>query len=302
MIEILEKRALRGANIYSYHPAIVLTIDLHEYDEVFTNQIEGFVDRLLEMIPSLENHRCSEQVKGGFILRMQEGTLLGHVIEHIALELQYIAYMDVGFGKTVAADAPGVYNVIFSYWVEEAGIFAGMEAAEIVNCLLTGKTYDLESTIADIKDIRDDYYLGPSTAAIIREAELRNITVIRLDDYNLVQLGEGKYQQRIQAALTSNSSLIAVETAGNKRLTKDMLQDAGIPVPKGTVIRKLKSCREDAEWIGYPVVIKPHDGHHGKGVTTNISSDEEVVKAFERAKANRCSVTGETCSRGMTFS
>lgn len=285
MISILEKKALRGANIYSYRPAIVMTIDLGEYDEVPTSHIDGFGDQLLEMIPSLEDHRCSEGVKGGFITRLREGTLLGHVIEHIALELQYIAYMDVGFGKTVDADSPGTFNVIFSYWVESAGLYAGTEAVEIVNCILAGSPYDLEATIGKLKDIRDDHYLGPSTAAIVREAELRNITVLRLDDYNLVQLGEGKYQKRIQAAMTSNTSLIGVETAGNKRLTKMMLEDAGVPVPKGTVVRKLQSAIEDAQWLGYPVVVKPHDGHHGKGVTTNISNERELIEAFERAKA-----------------
>jgi cyanophycin synthetase len=285
MIKIIEKKVMRGANIYSYRPVIVMTIDLGEYDEVPTSDLEGFVDSLIAMIPSLEDHRCSEGVKGGLILRMREGTLLGHVIEHVALELQYIAYMDVGFGKTIDADAPGTFNVIFSYWVEEAGLYAGVEAVEIINCLLSGTAYDLEETIYELKDIRDDHYLGPSTASIVREAELRGITVLRLDDYNLVQLGEGKYQQRIQAAMTSNTSLIGVETAGNKRLTKMMLEDAGIPVPKGTVVRKLKSALEDALWLEYPVVIKPHDGHHGKGVTTNISNDEELKAAFERAKA-----------------
>ncbi len=285
MIEILEKKVLRGANIYSYRPVIVMTIDLAEYNEVKTSKIEGFVDKLLEMIPSLDDHRCSEGVKGGLIIRMREGTLLGHVIEHIALELQYIAYMDVGFGKTVDAEESGKFNVIFSYWVEEAGICAGVEAVEIVNSLLAGKEYDFESTIFNLKDIRDDHYLGPSTASIVSEAEVRGITVLRLDDYNLVQLGEGKYQQRIQAAITSNTSLIGVETAGNKRLTKIMLEDAGIPVPKGTVVRKLESAIEDAQWLGYPVVIKPHDGHHGKGVTTNLSNEEELAGAFQRAKA-----------------
>jgi cyanophycin synthetase len=122
VIKILEKKVLRGANVYSYRPVIVLAIDLGEYDEVPTSEIEGFVDRLLELIPSLEDHRCSEGVKGGLITRMQEGTLLGHVIEHIALELQYIAYMDVGFGKTIDTDKPGVFEIIFSYWVEKAGL------------------------------------------------------------------------------------------------------------------------------------------------------------------------------------
>ncbi len=304
MIKILEKKVMRGANIYSYRPVIVMTIDLGEYDEVPTSQLDGFVDKLLELLPSLEDHRCSEGVRGGLIMRMQEGTLLGHVIEHIALELQYIAYMDVGYGKTVDADAPGTFHVIFSYWVEEAGIYAGEEAVAIVNSLLTGEAdepYDLQNTIWDLKDIRDDHYLGPSTASIVREAELQGITVLRLDDYNLVQLGEGKYQKRIQAAMTSNTSLIGVETAGNKRLTKMMLEDAGLPVPKGSVVRKLSSAIEDAEWLGYPVVIKPHDGHHGKGVTTNISNEEELVAAFERAKEESDRVIIENYLSGSDY-
>ena len=192
MITILNKAVMRGANIYSYRPVIVLTVDLGAYNEIYTNQLEDFTDRLLAMIPSLEDHRCSEDVPGGLIIRMREGTLLGHVIEHIALELQYIAYMDVGFGKTIDADKPGQFKVIFSYWVEKAGLYAGKEAINIVNSLLSNEPYDLGDTIAELKDIRDDHYLGPSTAAIVREAELRGITILRLDDYNLVQLGEGK--------------------------------------------------------------------------------------------------------------
>jgi cyanophycin synthetase len=301
MIKILDKKVMRGANIYSYRPVIVMTVDLGEYDEVPTSKLDGFVNKLLELIPSLEDHRCSEGVRGGLITRMREGTLLGHVIEHIALELQYIAYMDVGYGKTVDADAPGTFHVIFSYWVEEAGLFAGEEAVAIVNSLLTEQPYDLQNTIWDLKDIRDDHYLGPSTASIVREAELQGITVLRLDDYNLVQLGEGKYQKRIQAAMTSNTSLIGVETAGNKRLTKMMLEDAGLPVPKGSVVRKLASAIEDAEWLGYPVVIKPHDGHHGKGVTTNISNEEELVAAFERAKEESDRVIIENYLSGSDY-
>jgi len=227
--------------------------------------------------------------------------LLGHVIEHIALELQYIAYMDVGFGKTVDADVQGNFHVIFSYWVEKAGLFAGAEAVAIVNSILAGKAYDLEDTIRELKDIRDDHYLGPSTASIVQEAERRGITVLRLDDYNLVQLGEGKYQKRIQAAMTSNTSLIGVETAGNKRLTKVMLEDAGIPVPKGTVVRKLQSAVEDADWLGYPVVIKPHDGHHGKGVTTAIANEAELIQAFERAKAMSDKVIVEQYLTGSDY-
>jgi len=286
MITLVDSRALRGANYYSYRPVIVLNVDLGEYDERFTNELEGFTDALLELVPSLEEHRCSEDERGGLIKRMHEGTLLGHVIEHVALELQFIAGMEVGFGKTIDTDAPGVYQVIFSYWVEEAGIAAGERAIDIVNAILEGRVddVDLEGIIRELEDIGADHYLGPSTAAIVEEAEQRGITVLRLDDYNLVQLGEGKYQRRIEASITSRTSMIGVETAGNKRLTKHMLEDAGIPVPKGTVVRKVESAIDDAEWLGYPVVVKPHDGHHGKGVTTGISDEKDVREAFARAK------------------
>ena len=139
MVTLVDSRALRGANYYSYRPVIVLTVDLQEYDEVFTNTLDGFTDALLELVPSLEDHRCSEDEPGGLILRMREGTLLGHVIEHLALELQYIAGMEVGFGKTIGTDTPGVYQVIYSYWVEEAGVTAGERAIAMVNGILQGK-------------------------------------------------------------------------------------------------------------------------------------------------------------------
>jgi len=254
MVTLIGWRALRGANYYSYRPVIVLHVDLQEYDEVFTNQLEGFADALLEFIPSLEEHRCSEDERGGLIRRMREGTLLGHVIEHLSLELQFIAGMEVGFGKTIGTDTPGQYHVIYSYWVEEAGATAGERAIEIVNAILQGKrdSIDLGAIIRELEGIGADHYLGPSTAAIVEEAEHRGITVLRLDDYNLVQLGEGKYQRRIEASITSRTSMIGVETAGNKKLTKHMLDDAGIPVPKGTVVRRVESAIEDAEWLGYP--------------------------------------------------
>ena len=286
MVTLIGWRALRGANYYSYRPVIVLHVDLQEYDEVFTNQLEGFADALLEFIPSLEEHRCSEGERGGLLRRMREGTLLGHVIEHLSLELQFIAGMEVGFGKTISTDTPGQYHVIYSYWVEEAGATAGERAIEIVNAILQGKrdSIDLGAIIRELEGISADHYLGPSTAAIVEEAEHRGITVLRLDDYNLVQLGEGKYQRRIEASITSRTSMIGVETAGNKKLTKRMLDDAGIPVPKGTVVGRVGSAIEDAEWLGYPVVVKPHDGHQGKGVTTGIRDKADLREAFARAK------------------
>lgn len=301
MIKVLDVKALKGANFYHYRPVIVMTIDLGKHDEVKTSEIPGMTDRLLTLVPSLEDHRCSLGVQGGFIQRMREGTLLGHVIEHLAIEFQFIAYMDVGFGKTLDTDKQGVYEVIYSYWVEEAGIYAGKQAVAFVNALLTNKEFDVEGTIGEMKSIRDSYHLGPSTASIVEEAERRGITVLRLDDYNLVQLGEGKFQKRIQASITSNTSMIGVETAGNKRLTKQMLEDAGIPTPKGIIVRSLKHAIEDANWLGYPVVAKPYDGHHGKGVTTNILTDEEMEAAFHRAKESSTQVIIEKYLTGNDY-
>ncbi len=277
-------KALRGANYYSRRPVVVMTLDLEEHAEVMTSQIPNFTQTLLGYLPSLQDHRCSEGVKGGFVTRMKEGTLLSHVVEHVALELQYIAYMDVGFGRSRQTDRPGVYHVIYSYWIEEAGILAGREAVRLVTEILTGSSYDVETTIRTLEGILDEYHLGPSTTAIVDEAERRGITVIRLDDYNLVQLGEGTYQKRIQATITSRTSMLGVETAGNKRLTKRMLDDAGIPVPRGYVAKSLDQALADASDLGYPVVVKPLDGHHGKGVTVNVTDDEALKVAIELAQ------------------
>jgi cyanophycin synthetase len=276
-------KALRGANYYSRRPVVVMTLDLEDHAEVMTTDIPNFTQTLLGYLPSLEDHRCGEGVKGGFVKRLRGGTLLSHVVEHIALELQYIAYMDVGFGRSRQTDRPGVYHVIYSYWIEEAGVLAGREAVSLVTAILGGSSYDVEATIKRLEGILDEYHLGPSTTSIVDEAERRGITVIRLDDYNLVQLGEGKYRKRIQATITSQTSMLGVETAGNKRLTKRMLEDAGIPVPKGYVARTLEEALADAVDLGYPLAVKPLDGHHGKGVTINVRDDNGLKAAFELA-------------------
>ncbi|MBN1424840.1 cyanophycin synthetase [Candidatus Fermentibacteria bacterium] len=294
-------KALHGANYYSLRPVIVMTIDLEDYDEVFTSELDGFPERLLECIPSLGDHRCSKGIPGGFVERMHEGTLLTHVIEHVALELQTIAYMPVGFGKTRNAGSPGVYDVIFSYWVDKAGIMAGEEALALVEAILAGKAYDLEATVKRLLTILDDNRLGPSTAAIVEEAERRRITVLRLDDYRLIQLGEGRFQKLVKATITSGTGFIGVETAGDKALTTGMLRDAGIPVPRGTKCSNISAAKEDAAWIGYPVVVKPLDGHHGKGVTIGISSDEEMEIAFAKAKEYSREIVVEQMIRGVDF-
>ncbi len=282
-MKILDIKALEGANYFSLRPVIVMALDLEEYNEVFTSSFPGFAEKLLASLPSIYEHKCSKGVRGGFISRVREGTLLGHVIEHIAIELQCIAFMKVGFGKTRSAGKSGVYNVVYSYWVDKAGILAGIEAFNLVESILNNRDYDVEKTIKKLLDILDEHKLGPSTAAIIDETEHRNITVLRLDRYDLIQLGEGKYQKRIKGTITSDTSFVGVETAGNKALTTRMLRDAGIPVPRNDTCADPESAKKLAETIGYPVVVKPLDGHHGRGVTVGVDNELDLRAAFERA-------------------
>ena len=303
-MKILEIKALQGANFWSSKPVIRMLLDLEGHAQTLTKDIPGFNERLVALLPSLQEHRCTPGVEGGFIQMLNEGSLITHVIEHLAIELQYLAYMDAFFCKSYPTKQRGVYQVVFEYWVEEAGIYAGEETLRIIQDIIDGETdedIDVDGVISEIKRIRDDHYLGPSTMAIVDEARRQGITVIRLDDYNLVQLGEGKYQKRIQASMTSQTGLIAAELAGNKRITKMMLEDNGIPVPRGTIASKLKSVIEDAEFLGYPVVVKPLDGHHGKGVTIGVKNADELAVAFERAREHSVKVIVEKMMVGNDY-
>jgi len=282
-MKILDIRAIQGANYFSLRPVIVMRLDLEEYDEVFTSGFPGFAERLLSIIPSIQEHKCSKGVPGGLIERIREGTLLGHVIEHIAIELQYITYMEVGFGKTRWSGEPRVYNIVYSYWVEKAGIFAGKEAYNIVTAILNNEPYDIDSCLNALMTLLNENRLVPSTASIVDEAEKRHITVIRLDGYNVIQLGEGKFQKRLMGTITSNTSFIGVETADDKILSNRILKDAGVPVPiqyNGTTIEEIfLGCKT----LGFPVVIKPAEGSHGRGVTVGVGSEDELQSAFAYA-------------------
>ena len=303
-MKIREIRALQGANFWSKRPVVRMVLDMEELSETHSNQVQGFAERLVALLPSLEEHRCASGIKGGFMRAVREGSPLAHVIEHVAIELQYLAYMDTTYCASFPTRDRGVYQVIFEYWVEEAGIYAGEEAVRIVGDIAAGRTdeeVDVDAVISEIKNLRDDHYLGPSTMAIVDEARRRGITVIRLDDYNLVQLGEGKNQKKIQASLTSHTGLIAAETAGNKKLTKMMLQDNGIPVPRGTIATRVETALEDAEELGFPVVIKPLDGHHGKGVTVGVKDAAQLTAAFDRAKEFCTKIVVEQMAVGSDF-
>ena len=285
-MKIREINAMRGPNYWSVrrHKLIVMVLDLEEMEELPSNKIPGFSDRLKIMFPSMYSHRCSVGQEGGFFQRVDEGTWMGHVIEHIALEIQTLAGMDTGFGRTRDYGEKGVYNVVFSYLEENVGRFAAKAAVNICKALISGESYDLEADIQRMREIREDERLGPSTGSIIEEAESRGIPWIRLNKYSLCQLGYGANQKRIQATVTSETSSIGVELACDKEDTKYLLEQAEVLVPKGDIIGRESSLEESCRYVGFPLVVKPVGGNHGRGITVNIKNYGDALVAFRAAK------------------
>ena len=285
-MRIREINAMRGPNYWSIrrHKLIVLVLDLEEMEELPSNKIEGFYDRLKNMFPSMYSHRCSVGEPGGFFQRVEEGTWMGHIIEHIALEIQTLADMDTGFGRTRTYGEKGVYNVVFSYIEENVGRYAANAAVDICQALIDGKDYNLEADIQKMREIREDERLGPSTGSIVEEAESRGIPWIRLNKYSLCQLGYGANQKRIQATVTSETSSIGVEIACDKEDTKYLLEQAEVQVPRGDIISRESSLEEACRYVGFPLVVKPVGGNHGRGITVNIKNYEDALVAFHAAK------------------
>jgi cyanophycin synthetase len=302
-MKIREINAMRGPNYWSVrrHKLIVMVLDLEEMEELPSNKIPGFRDRLEKMFPTMYSHRCSVGKPGGFFQRVDEGTWMGHIIEHIALEIQSMAGMEVGFGRTRGYGEKGVYNVVFAYVEEEVGKYAAKESVKICEAIIEGKEYDLDSVIQEMREIREHYRLGPSTGSIIEEAEARGIPWIRLNKYSLCQLGYGANQKRIQATVTSETSSIGVELACNKEDTKYMLEQAQVPVPRGEIIRRESSLEETCRYVGFPLVVKPVDGNHGRGITVNINSYEDALVAFRAAKNVSNSIIVEKYITGVDY-
>ncbi len=285
-MKILDIKVMKGPNYWSNkrHKLIVMRLDLEDLEQKPTNKINGFSNRIEKMFPSMYEHRCSEGVEGGFFSRVKDGTWMGHVIEHIALEIQTLAGMDCGFGRTRETSTKGVYHVVFSYWEEKAGVFAAKSAVRIAEALIAGNEYDLAKDIQELREIREEERLGPSTGSIVEEAVKRKIPWIRLNRHSLVQLGYGKNQKRIQATVASTTSNIAVEIACDKEDTKNLLDAAQIPVPKGYVVYDDDDLKTCIDKIGYPVITKPLDGNHGKGVTTNLRNWDDALRGMAAAK------------------
>lgn len=300
-MNIVSSHAYQGKNVYSFKPVVKMVVDLGKYADTATKDIEGLNETLLELLPGLEKHCCSRGYEGGFVERLREGTYFAHVIEHISLEIQSLLGYDVKFGKSRESDKKGIYNIIYGYENEYAGIEAGKLAVELLNGIIADEVIDLKERLQEVKKvcIKTDY--GVSTSAIVKEASKRDIPIIRIGEGSLLQLGYGKYQKRIQATLTENSSCIAVDTACNKSLTKSILREYGIPVPAGKVVKSEEEALEYCEKLGYPVVVKPNFGSHGVGVSINLKSPQEVIEAYRIAKEYEDTVLVEKFIKGNYY-
>ena len=290
-MKILRTQTLRGPNYWSIRrdKLIVMRLDLEDLAEKPSNEIPGFYEGLIDVLPSLVEHYCSPGYRGGFFERVRTGTYMGHIIEHIALELQELAGTPVGFGRTRATSTPGVYNVVFEYVDEQAGRYAGRAAVRLCQSLVDTGTYskeEFDQDLADLRDLCNNAALGPSTETIVKEAQARNIPWLLLSARAMVQLGYGVHQKRIQATLSSFSGILAVELACDKEGTKTILKDGGIPVPRGTVIQYLDELSAAIEEVGgFPIVIKPLDGNHGRGISIDVKNQQEAEEAYDLASA-----------------
>lgn len=306
-MKVLERGVYRGPHLYSRIPMIRFTLDLRSLEEFNTSTLPEFTPRLLALLPGLQEHGCSYKKPGGLVRRLNEGTWLGHVTEHVAIELQILARIRVESGKTRSVKgSPGVYNVMYAYKEELPGFYAGRLALRLVDSLLPpelrgvegldvlfdrrdagypldDELFELDSAVRDLERVSRRSGFGPTTASIVQEAIKRDIPVMRLGDESLVQLGHGKRQQRIRASITGRTSQIAVEAAGRKDLTKVLLAEAGLPVPRGVVVRNVEDAVHEVGRMRHSVVLKPLDGNHGRGVSIDLKTEDEVRRGFELA-------------------
>ncbi len=284
-IKFLEIRHLNGPNIWTYYPVLEALVDIGELEDFPSNTIPGFYERLSSSLPSLIEHRCSYEERGGFLRRVEEGTWPCHILEHVTLELQNLAGMRGGFGRARETSVRGVYKVIVSAWHAEITRSALFSARELVLAAMQGQqAYDVEATLERLRGMVDSLWLGPSTACIVDAAATRNIPAIRLlAKGNLVQLGHGARSRHIWTAETDRTPAIAESISRDKDLTKSLLRSCGVPVPEGRIVTSAEDAWEAAEDIGLPVVIKPCDGNHGRGVFIELTRREEVESAYHAA-------------------
>lgn len=290
-MKIQKIQTLRGPNYWSIRipKLIVIRLDLEEFADKPTSEIPGFYEGLTNVLPSLVEHHCSPGHRGGFLQRVRQGTMLSHVVEHVGIELQNLAGMPSGFGRARETSTHGVYQVVMEYIHEQAGRYAARAAVRLCQSIAYTGTYpesELAQDLKDLQDLANECSLGPSTESIVKEAEIRGIPWTLLGARFMIQFGYGIYQKRIQATLSNKTSVLAVELACDKEGTKTVLHAAGVPVPKGTLIHYLDELQDAIEDVGgYPIVIKPLDGNHGRGITIDINSLDEAEEAYELANA-----------------
>lgn len=279
-IDILEVRFIRGPGRWTYRPVLEAVVDIGALEDFPSNLIPGFPERLVAWLPSLVEHHCSYGERGGFVRRLHEGTWPAHILEHVALELQGLAGMPGGFGRARETSRRGVYRVVIRSFQEEVALAALHAARDLVMAAIEDRAYDVASVVDELHALSDEHYLGPSTLSIVDAADDRSIPAIRLNDGNLVQLGYGARQHRIWTAETDLTSAIAEGISRDKDLTKQLLQACGVPIPEGRLVKSPEDAWEAACEIGVPVVVKPYDGNHGRGVFTNVMTREEVEAAW----------------------
>ena len=299
-IEFLKIVHLRGPNMWTYRPVLEAWVDIGELEECPSNVLPGFNERLTAWLPALQTHRCSYGEEGGFIKRLEEGTWPAHIMEHVTLELQNQAGMPGGFGRARSMTQVGRYKVVVRAWHPEVTRVALYAARDLVMAAIEDKPFDVAGTVKHLHELADRKMLGPSTACIVDAAgsKERRIPHIRLNDGNLVQLGYGSKSRRIWTAETDRTSAIAESIASDKDLTKSLLSSCGVPVPEGRMVADPADAWEAAQEVGLPVVVKPDNGNHGRGVSLELMTQAEVEAAFPIADAEGSGVMVERFVRG----
>lgn len=297
-IKFLRVTYLRGPNLWTYRPVLEAWVDIGDLEDYPSNLIEGFAERLAAWLPGLQEHRCGIGEPGGFLLRLREGTWPAHILEHVTLELQNLAGMQTGFGRAREAGPRGVYKVAIRVREESVGRACLAAASQLLMAAINDTPFDLEACLRPLRELADRRLLGPSTAAIVEAAGDRGIPHICLTEGNLVQLGHGKHQRRIWTAETDHTSAIAEGISRDKDLTKTLLASCGVPVPEGRIVDDPDDAWDAAEDVGLPVVVKPTDANHGRGVFTNLLTREEVAAAFASAAEEGSGVMVERYIRG----
>lgn len=300
-MHIYSIKSYKGRNMYSHKTVIKMILNIGGLYDTPTKDIKGFNQRLLEKFPGLGDHYCSLGRKGGFAERLEEGTYIGHVTEHLIIELQNILGYDVHYGKTRVITEPSLYYIVYEYSNERCGIECGKTAVSIVRDIIDNREIDYNGMLENLRKISVQSEMGPSTKAIYEEAKKRGIPVTRLGNDSILQLGYGKYGRYVEASLTDYPSCITVDIAGNKHLTKEILSNRGIQVPYGDITYTEESAVKFAECMGFPVVVKPYNGNQGKGVTLNVCNAEQVKKAYKEALQFSSAVIVERYIKGRDY-